>query len=76
MAEKKKKETKAEKIKRLKAMKPGLYRNLALKRLGAGKTKKKRKVGAKGAPTKEAFERSAKTAKKTKTEKIWILMNT
>ena len=51
----KKKMTKAQKIKRLKAMKPGLYRNMALKKLGAGATKKKRKKGAKGAPTKADF---------------------
>ena len=47
-------------------MKPGLYRNMALKKLGAGATKKKRKKGAKGAPTKADFVRSAKTAKKKK----------
>ena len=63
---KNKKETKAQKIKRLKGMKPGLYRNIALKKLGAGKTKTKRKVGAKNAPTKSDFKRSAKTAKKAK----------
>ena len=32
--------TKAQKIKKLKAQKPGLYRNINLKKLGAGKTKK------------------------------------
>tara|TARA_B100000131_G_scaffold159602_1_gene154623 strand:- start:551 stop:754 length:204 start_codon:yes stop_codon:yes gene_type:complete len=65
----KKKMTKAQKIKRLKAMKPGLYRNMALKKLGAGATKKKRKKGAKGAPTKADFVRSAKTAKTAKKKK-------
>jgi len=43
-----KKMTKQQKIKRLKAQKPGLYR----------------KVGSKGAPTAAAFKRAAKTAKK------------
>ena len=56
--------TKAQKIKKLKAQKPGLYRNINLKKLGAGKTKKKRKPGSKGAPTNKAFRQSAKTAKK------------
>jgi len=56
--------TKAQKIKKLKAQKPGLYRNINLKKLGAGKTKKKRKPGQKGAPTNAAFRKSAKTAKK------------
>lgn len=56
--------SKAKKIKKLKAQKPGLYRNINLKKLGAGKTKKTRKVGAKGAPTAKAFKKSAKTAKK------------
>ena len=60
-----KKATKKQKIAKLKAQKPGLYRNIALKRLGAGKTKTKRKVGSKGAPTDAAFKRSAKTAKKS-----------
>jgi|TARA_R100001594_G_scaffold8514_2_gene21882 hypothetical protein len=56
--------TKAQKIKKLKAQKPGLYRNINLKKLGAGKTKKTRKPGQKGAPTNKAFRQSAKTAKK------------
>ena len=60
-------ETRKQKIAKLKKQKPGLYRNIHLKRLGAGKTKKKRKVGSKGAPTAEAFRRSAKTAKKMNT---------
>ena len=64
MASKKKKLTKAQKIKKLKGMKNGLYRNIALKKLGAGKTKSTRKKGAKGAPSKKDFNRSAKTAKK------------
>jgi hypothetical protein len=58
----KKKLSKAQKIKRLKAQKPGLYRNVALKKLGAGSKKKKPK-GYKP-PTKKDFARSAKTAKK------------
>ena len=56
--------TKAQKIKKLKAQKPGLYRNIHLKKLGAGKTKKTRKPGQKGAPTAAAFRKAAKTAKK------------
>ena len=58
--------TKAQKIKKLKAQKPGLYRNIHLKRLGAGKTKKARKPGQKGAPTAKQFKQAAKTAKKKK----------
>ena len=50
--------------KKMKAQKPGLYRNINLKKLGAGKTKKKRKPGQKGAPTNAAFRKAAKTAKK------------
>ena len=56
--------TKAQKIKKLKAQKPGLYRNINLKKLGAGKTKKTRTPGQKGAPTNAAFRKAAKTAKK------------
>ena len=41
--------------------KPGLYANIHAKRK---RGEKMRKPGAKGAPTDEAFERSAKTAKK------------
>ena len=63
------KKGKAQKIKRLKAMKNGLYRNINLKKLGAGKTKTKRKKGAKGAPSKADFKRSAKTAKSYKKKK-------
>ena len=45
---------------------PGLYANIAAKkaRIKAGSGEKMRKVGAKGAPTKQAFINSAKTAKK------------
>tara|TARA_R100001015_G_C4625688_1_gene184316 strand:- start:1137 stop:1325 length:189 start_codon:yes stop_codon:yes gene_type:complete len=57
--------TKKQKIAKAKAQKPSLYRNIRLKQLGAGKTKKKRKVGSKGAPTKTAFKNAAKTAKKS-----------
>ena len=59
-------ETKKQKIARLKKQKPGLYRNIHLKRLGAGKTKKKREVGSPGAPTKKAFRQAAKTRKPKK----------
>jgi len=47
------------------ATKPGLYANIAAKRerIKAGSGEKMRKVGAKGAPTKQAFIESAKTAK-------------
>ena len=46
--------------------KPGLYANIAAKkaRIKAGSGEKMRKVGTKGAPTKQAFIDSAKTAKK------------
>lgn len=57
--------TKKQKIAKLKKQKPSLYRNINLKKLGEGKTKKKRKVGSKGAPTKTAFKNAAKTAKKS-----------
>lgn len=48
------------------AVKPGLYANIAAKkkRIAAGSGERMRKVGSKGAPTKEAFIQSAKTAKK------------
>ena len=61
----KKKPTKAQKIKRLKSQKNGLYRNIQLKKLGAGK---KRKPGEKKSkpPTDADFKRSARTAKPTK----------
>lgn len=50
------------------AAKPGLYANIAAKRerIKAGSGEKMRKPGAKGAPTKDAFIQSAKTAKKPK----------
>ena len=46
--------------------KPGLYANIAAKkaRIKAGSGEKMRKVGTQGAPTKQAFINSAKTAKK------------
>lgn len=46
--------------------KPGLYSNIHAKRkrIAAGSGEKMRKPGTKGAPTKQAFIRSAKTAKK------------
>lgn len=48
-------------------MKPGLYANIHKKRarIARGSKEKMRKPGSKGAPTEEAFVRSAKTAKKT-----------
>lgn len=48
------------------AVKPGLYANIHAKqkRIAAGSGEKMRPVGAKGAPTKAAFIKSAKTAKK------------
>ncbi len=48
------------------SVKPGLYANIHAKqkRIAAGSGEKMRKVGSKGAPTKEAFTQSAKTAKK------------
>ena len=44
----------------------GLYANINAKkkRIAAGSGEKMRKVGAKGAPTKNAFVQSAKTARK------------
>jgi hypothetical protein len=50
------------------ATKPGLYANIHAKeaRIKAGSGEKMRKPGAKGAPTKQAFIDSAKTAKKNK----------
>tara|TARA_B100002019_G_scaffold37390_2_gene31277 strand:- start:2307 stop:2456 length:150 start_codon:yes stop_codon:yes gene_type:complete len=46
--------------------KPGLYANIHAKRkrIKAGSGEKMRKPGAKGAPSKADFKRSAKTAKK------------
>ena len=47
------------------ATNPGLYANIHAKRerIKAGSGEKMRKPGAKGAPTKQAFVDSAKTAK-------------
>jgi len=49
-----------------KMSKGGLYANIHAKqeRIAHGSGEKMRKVGSKGAPTKEAFKESAKTAKK------------
>jgi len=46
--------------------KPGLYANIRAKRerIAAGSRERMRPTGAKGAPTAEAFRRSALTAKK------------
>jgi hypothetical protein len=46
--------------------KPGLYDRIHAKRkrIAAGSGEKMRKPGTKGAPTKQAFVNSAKTAKK------------
>jgi hypothetical protein len=48
------------------AKKPGLYANIHAKkaRIAAGSGEKMRKPGSKGAPTAEAFRKSAKTRKK------------
>ena len=48
--------------------KPGLYANIHAKRarIKAGSGEKMRKVGAKGAPSKKDFVKSAKTAKSQK----------
>ena len=48
------------------AKKKGLYANIHAKRkrIKAGSGEKMRKPGSKGAPTANAFKRSAKTAKK------------
>jgi hypothetical protein len=48
------------------ATKPGLYANIHAKqkRIAEGSGEKMRKVGTKGAPTKQDFVKSAKTAKK------------
>ena len=48
------------------ATKPGLYANIHAKRerIKAGSGEKMRSPGTKGAPTKNAFIKSAKTAKK------------
>lgn len=49
-------------------MAKGLYDNIHKKRarIEAGSGEKMRKPGSKGAPTDEAFEKAAKTAKKPK----------
>lgn len=48
-------------------MKTGLYANIHAKRerIKAGSNERMRKPGSKGAPTREAFIKSAKTARKT-----------
>ena len=48
-------------------MKPGLYANIHKKRarIKAGSGERMRTPGTKGAPTREAFKRSAKTAKRS-----------
>jgi hypothetical protein len=48
------------------ASKPGLYANIHAKRkrIAAGSGEKMRKPGSKGAPSKQDFIKSAKTAKK------------
>jgi len=47
-------------------MKPGLYANIHAKRkrIAEGSGEKMRKVGTKGAPTKDAFKKAAKTTKR------------
>ena len=47
-------------------MKPGLYANIHAKRerIKAGSGEKMRKPGSKGAPSKQDFIKSAKTARK------------
>lgn len=47
-------------------MKPGLYANINAKkaRIKAGSGERMKKPGAPGAPTKQDFKNSAKTAKK------------
>lgn len=62
-----KKLTKAQKIKKLKGQKNSLYKNVNLKKLGAGK---KKKAGEKTRRPKDAdFKRAARTAKKRPTSK-------
>lgn len=48
-------------------MKTGLYANIHAKRerIKSGSNERMRKPGSKGAPTREAFIKSAKTARKT-----------
>jgi hypothetical protein len=54
------------------ATKPGLYSNIAAKRrrIEQGSGERMREPGQKGAPTKEAFIASAKTAKQPKEESM------
>ena len=54
-----------------KKSKKGLYENIQAKRkrIKAGSGEKMRNPGTMGAPTKKAFTRSAKTAKKRKKKK-------
>lgn len=49
-------------------MKSGLYANIHAKRkrIAEGSGEKMRKVGSKGAPTKQAFKEAAKTSKPRK----------
>ena len=63
-----KKPSKAARIKKLKGQKNSLYKNVNLKKLGAGK---KRKPGEKkpSRPTDADFRAAAKTAKKKPTKK-------
>ena len=53
-----------------------LYRNIHAKRkrIKAGSKERMNKVGTKNAPTAKAFKLAAKTAKKTKKKRVWILM--
>lgn len=53
------------------ATKPGLYANIwaKRKRIAAGSDERMRKPGSKGAPTKQAFIQSAKTAKPPRRKK-------
>jgi len=52
---------------------PGLYANIHAKRkrIAAGSDEKMRRPGAEGAPTRENFKRSAKTAKKVNIRKAY-----
>jgi hypothetical protein len=54
-------------------MKDGLYANIhqKRKRIARGSGEKMRKPGQKGAPTAEAFRKSAKTAKPINTRKMY-----
>ena len=51
-----------------KGMKPGLYANIHAKRerIKKGSGERMRKPGSKGAPTAQAFRKSARTAKSTR----------